>query len=72
MMASASRSSGLDIPFVEMEPVSREAASRRSSDPDTSELAPGALIADRYRVLRKIGEGGMGVLVRLPRHGLVP
>jgi len=56
MMASASRSSGLDIPFVEMPPQSREAT------PPTGTLAPGALIADRYRVLRKIGEGGMGVL----------
>jgi len=61
-MASASRSSGLDIPFLEMEPVLREVPSRRSSDPDSSELAPGALIADRYRVMRKIGEGGMGLL----------
>jgi serine/threonine protein kinase len=61
-MAAASRSSGLDIPFVETEPVLREVPSGRSSDPDTSELAPGALIADRYRVLRKIGEGGMGLL----------
>ena len=62
MIASASRSSGLDIPFLEMEPVLREVPSHRSSDPDTSELAPGALIAERYRVLRKIGEGGMGLL----------
>src|SRR6187402_1189729 len=61
MMNSASRSSGLDIPFVEMPPQRREATVRAlRSDP--GELAPGALIADRYRVLRKIGEGGMGVL----------
>src|SRR3954451_2035070 len=62
MMASASRSSGLDIPFVEMPPQRREAPQRHASDPDASLLAPGALIADRYRVLRKIGEGGMGML----------
>jgi len=62
MMASASRSSGLDIPFLEMPPQSREDAKRHSSDHDLSALAPGALIGDRYRVLRKIGEGGMGVL----------
>jgi len=62
MMASASRSSGLDIPFVEMEPVPREVVTRHASDSGHSELAPGALIADRYRVLQKIGEGGMGML----------
>jgi serine/threonine-protein kinase len=50
MMNSASRSSQ-----------QREATSRPfRSDP--GELAPGAFIAERYRVLRKIGEGGMGVL----------
>ena len=59
MIASAARSSGLDIPFVEMPPQSREAA---TPNPDSGVLAPGAFIADRYRVLRKIGEGGMGVL----------
>jgi serine/threonine protein kinase len=62
MMASASRSSGLDIPFLETQPVSRQAAAREPSFPDASPLEPGAWIADRYRVLRKIGEGGMGVL----------
>jgi len=62
MMASASRSSGLDIPFVEMPPQPREAAARHPSDSDLSALAPNSLIADRYRVLRKIGEGGMGML----------
>jgi eukaryotic-like serine/threonine-protein kinase len=61
MIASASRSSGLDIPFLEMPPQSREASGRQPSEPD-SELAPGAFIAGRYRVLRKIGEGGMGML----------
>ncbi len=59
MMVSASRSSGLDIPFVEMPPQPCEAATRQSYP---SVLAPGSWIADRYRVLRKIGEGGMGVL----------
>jgi len=63
MMTSASpRSSGLDIPFVEMPPEPREAAARQRSYPDEAPLLPGAFIADRYRVLRKIGEGGMGVL----------
>lgn len=61
-MASASRSSGLDIPFVEMPPQRREAGNRHASDPDDNLLEPGALIADRYHVLRKIGEGGMGLL----------
>jgi eukaryotic-like serine/threonine-protein kinase len=63
MMASASRSSGLDIPFLETQPVSRQAAAREpSSYPDVQPLGPGAWIADRYRVMKKIGEGGMGVL----------
>jgi len=62
MMASASRSSGLDIPFLETQPVSRQAAAREPSYPDALPLEPGAWIADRYRVIRKIGEGGMGVL----------
>ena len=62
MIASASRSSGLDIPFLETEPVLREAAARHGSDPDVGPLEPGASIAERYRVFRKIGEGGMGVL----------
>ena len=62
MMASASRSSGLDIPFVEMPPQRREAEEGDPSVADASELEPGAFIADRYRVLQKIGEGGMGLL----------
>jgi serine/threonine protein kinase len=61
MIASASRSSGLDIPFLETEPVSLQAV-REQSSPEAAALEPGALIADRYRVLKKIGEGGMGVL----------
>ena len=60
-MASASRSSGLDIPFVEMPPQQRE-AKRHASDAEASELSPGAFIAGRYRVLHKLGEGGMGLL----------
>jgi serine/threonine protein kinase len=59
--ASASRASGLEIPFMETEPVSIGAA-RQESFPEAIALEPGALIADRYRVNRKIGEGGMGVL----------
>src|SRR6478752_1040688 len=62
MIASASRSSGLDIPFVEMPPQYRGAATRHPSDSDVIALEPGAHIAGRYRVLRKIGEGGMGEL----------
>jgi len=62
-MAAASRSSGLDIPFVETEPVLRVVPARRGgSFPDGRPLVAGDWIADRYRVLRKIGEGGMGVL----------
>ncbi len=62
MMQSASRSSGLDIPFFETQPVSRQVAAREPSYPDSSPLEPGSRIADRYRVVQKIGEGGMGVL----------
>jgi len=62
MIAAASRSSGLDIPFVEMPPQSREAALRSPFDSEAQAVEPGALIAARYRVLEKIGEGGMGQL----------
>jgi serine/threonine protein kinase len=62
VISSAQRSSGLDIPFLETEPVSREASVRHGSFPDSRPLVAGDWIADRYRVLRKIGEGGMGVL----------
>ncbi|MEO6603768.1 MAG: serine/threonine-protein kinase [Polyangiaceae bacterium] len=61
MTASASRSSGLDIPFLETQPVSRQAGSKPVFA-DAQRLAPGAWIADRYRVMKMIGEGGMGVL----------
>ncbi len=59
-MTSASHASGLDIPFSEAEPVSSEAVRRDAFGDEI--LAVGSRIADRYRVLRKIGEGGMGVL----------
>src|SRR5258708_6845901 len=62
MIASGSRPSGLDIPFLEMEPVLHDVTEQQDSYPDLGTLAPGALIADRYRVLRRIAEGGMGVL----------
>jgi serine/threonine-protein kinase len=64
MIASGSRPSGLDIPFLEMEPVLHDVtvAPEHDSYPDLGTLVPGALIADRYRVLRRIAEGGMGVL----------
>ncbi|MEO8901353.1 MAG: serine/threonine-protein kinase [Polyangiaceae bacterium] len=59
-MASASRASGLDIPFLETDPVTAEAAASDSFGDEV--LACGSRIAGRYRVQRKIGEGGMGVL----------
>lgn len=59
-MASSSHASELEIPFLETEPVSGEAARRATFGDEI--LSPGSRIADRYRVLRKIGEGGMGVL----------
>ncbi len=61
MIASGSRP-GLDIPFVEMEPVLHDIPLPHDSYPDLGTLEPGALIAERYRVIRKIAEGGMGVL----------
>lgn len=61
MIASESRP-GLDIPFVEMEPVLHEVPVPHDSYPDLGTLEPGALIAERYRVIRKVAEGGMGVL----------
>src|SRR5258707_1620769 len=61
MIASGSRPSGLDIPFLEMEPV-LDVTQPQDSYPDLGTLVAGALIADRYRVLRRIAEGGMGVL----------
>src|SRR5258708_5141511 len=61
MIASASRASDLEIPFMETEPVSI-GATRHGSCSEAVVLEPGAMIAKRYRVQRKIGEGGMGVL----------
>ena len=61
MIASASRASDLEIPFMETEPGSI-GATRQGSFSEAVALEPGAMIAERYRVLRKIGEGGMGVL----------
>lgn len=45
-----------------MEPALHETAPREDSSAELGTLEPGALIADRYLVLRKIAEGGMGVL----------
>src|SRR5882724_11056566 len=62
VIASASRSTtGLDIPFLETDPITSELGARQSRA-EADCLEPGAWIADRYRVNRKIGEGGMGVL----------
>jgi serine/threonine-protein kinase len=61
MIVSASRASDLEVPFMETEPVSI-GATRHGSFSDSVVLEPGAMIAERYRVQRKIGEGGMGVL----------
>ena len=58
MIAAGSRTD-LDIPFLEMEPVSREP---QEEHPVLGALHPGVLIADRYRVVSHIAEGGMGVL----------
>jgi serine/threonine-protein kinase len=57
MISTGSRESGLEIPFLEMEPVFAQ-----DSQPDLGTLETGSLIAERYRVLRQIGAGGMGVL----------
>jgi tRNA A-37 threonylcarbamoyl transferase component Bud32 len=62
MIAAGSRPSGLDVPFLEMEPVLHEMARAPDSYPDLGTLEPGTLIADRYRVLHKIAAGGMGVV----------
>ncbi|MEP7051357.1 MAG: serine/threonine-protein kinase [Pseudomonadota bacterium] len=59
-MAAASHVSGLEIPFLETEPVSGVAPHRDAFGDEV--LPPGSAIAGRYRVLRKIGEGGMGIL----------
>jgi serine/threonine-protein kinase len=62
VIVSGARSSGLEIPFSETDPVRRGASPRPDSDPELGMLQPGAMIAGRYCVLRKIADGGMGVL----------
>ena len=59
MTAAASHGTELDITF-ETGPVTSEAVQPNVFGDEI--LSPGDRIADRYRVLRKIGEGGMGVL----------
>jgi len=60
---AGSRISSLKIPvYVETEEEARATSARRSSFHEAEVLEPGTLIAARYRVEKKLGEGGMGML----------
>lgn len=61
MITSETRASGLDIPFFEAQPIAH-GEPVRDPESDLGSLESGALIAERYRVLGKLAEGGMGVL----------